>query len=223
MKNLLFIILTLATFNVVGQNHLVGFKGGVSLTNISASNFQGEYDDRTGIMGGLSYEYLLNDHFSMGTDVIYNQRGFRSDFIFMDELGNQTGEKAIFKFNYDYLSLPLKAGYRTDDKLYTFANIGLVPSILTNAKTVMPLFDENMNADGNETIDITDKVAKFDLAALAEIGVGYSFRDRCWLYSSCGYLHSFTTITNDHYFADSKISHNGLAFSIGIKYALKNK
>jgi hypothetical protein len=220
MKNILLIILTIATLKVAGQNHLIGVKGGVNSTNITSSNFISQSDSRTGLTAGLTYEFLFKKHFSIGADLIYNQRGFTNDLVFTDNLGNPTGEKCTSKFNYDYISLPIKTGFNIGTKLYGFTNIGVIPSLLVNAKTITPTFDTDAKFTGNETFDVTNRVSKFDFAGLVEIGGGYKFKGRYWLFTSFSYQHSFTTITNSEYFANSKIRHNGMALTIGLKCAL---
>ena len=220
MKQIFLIILTITTLKVAGQNHLVGVKGGVNWTNITTSNFVNQHDFRTGISAGLTYEYLFKKHFSVGADLIYNQRGFTNDIVFTDNLGNPTGEKYTTKFNYDYVSLPIKTGFNIGNKFYGFTNIGVIPSLLVDAKTVSPTFNTDGKVTGNETFDVTNRVSKFDLAGLIEIGGGYKFKGRYWLFTSFSYQHSFTTITNSDYFANSKIRHNGMALTIGLKCAL---
>lgn len=220
MKQILLIILTITTLKVAGQNHFIGVKGRLNSTNITSSNFLGQTDSRTGLTAGLTYEYLFNKHFSIGADLIYNQRGFNNDIIFTDNLGNPTGEKHTTKFNYDYISLPIKSGLNIGNKLYGFTNIGVIPSLLVAAKTTTPTFDADGKLTGNETFDVTNRVSKFDFAGLIEIGGGYKFKGRYWLFTSFSYQHSFTTITNSDYFANSKIRHNGMALTIGLKCAL---
>jgi hypothetical protein len=220
MKNILLIILTISTLKVAGQNHLIGVKGCANWTNITSSNFLSQTDSRIGLTAGLTYEFLIKKHFSIGADLIYNQRGFTNDIVFTDNLGNPTGEKHITKYNYDYLSVPIKTGFNIGTKLYGFTNIGLIPSLLVDAKTTIPTFDTDAKFTGNETFDVTNRVSKFDFAGLVEIGGGYKFKERYWLFTSFSYQHSFTTITNSEYFANSKIRHNGMALTIGLKCAL---
>jgi len=220
MKKTIIIILTLTTLNVVGQNHLIGIKGSTNWTNVSSNNIFIGSDYRTGLSGGLTYEYLIKKHFSLGADLIYNQRGVTDNFPVLDMLGNPTGVNAKYKNNYDYLSIPIKTGYNIGKTFYSFANIGLIPSLLVNAEMVSDKIDTNGKVDGYEVIDLTKYVTKFDLAGLLEIGGGYKFMNGYWLYSSIGYQQSFTTITNSEYFANSKIRNNGIIFTVGLKYAL---
>ncbi len=220
MKNLLFIILTIATLKVAGQNHFIGVKVGTSSTNITSSNFLSQSNSRTGLTAGLTYEFLFKKHFSIGADLIYNQRGFTNDLVFTDNLGNPTGEKYTTTFNYDYVSLPIKTGFNIGTKLYGFTNIGVIPSLLVDAKTTTPTFDTDAKVTGNEPFDVTNRVSKFDFAGLVEIGGGYKLNGRYWLFSSFSYQYSFTTITNSDYFANSKIRHNGMNLTIGLKCTL---
>jgi hypothetical protein len=210
MKNLFLIILTLITFKVTGQNNLLGVKVGSNCTNINSSNFSSQNNTKTGLSAGLTFEFLIQKHFSLGMDLIYNQLGFSDDILFTDNQGNITGEKNTTTFNYDYVSVPIKSGFTIGNKLYGFTNIGIVPSILINASTTML----------NEKHDVTNRVSKFDFAGLVEIGGGYKFSGRYWLFTSFSYQQSFTTITNSNYFANRKITHYGMTFNLGLKYAL---
>jgi len=220
MKHIFLIILTITTLKVAGQNHLIGVKGGANWTNITSSNFLNQNEYRTGLSAGLTYEYLLKKHFSVGADLKYNQRGFTNAIIFTDNLGNPTDEKHTTKFNYDYVSLPIKTGFNIGNKFFGFTNIGVIPSLLVNAKTTMPTFNTDGKVTGNETFDVTNRVTKFDFAGLAEIGGGYKFKNRYWLFTSFVYQNSFTTITNSEYFVNSKLKHTGMTLTLGLKCSL---
>lgn len=218
MKKIILFLLTVIAIPAIGQSQYIGMKLGMNLTNVSNS-ISNDNKNKPGILGGLTYEYQFNEHFSLGVDFNYDQRGYRSDFIFIDNSGNPTGEKTTMHDNYDYLSLPLKAGYHIGDKRYLFANIGVSPAILVNAKIISPLI-----IDGNVTDEMTlnnySRATKIDLSGLIELGGGFKLKDRTWLYSSFSYQHSFTTITNSEYFAGSVQKHYGIALSVGIKYTL---
>lgn len=220
MRIYLFNEVWISTIPVFGQNHLIGLKGGINWTNVNSSNFISNNDNRTGFNGGLTYEYRFNNHFNLGIDFLYFQKGFTNDIIFTDENGIPTGEKATSVFNYDYLSFPVKGGFFIGDKISGFVNLGLVPSILINAKTTEP---EIVGFVNEKTTDVTDRVTKFDFGGLIEIGGSYKFGDKFLIFTSFAYQQSFTTITNTDYFSDSKIKHYGMTMSIGLKYILKKE
>lgn len=224
VKYLSLLILIISTIKVNGQNHLIGVIGGTNLTNIATnmtSSSLNESNYRKGLTAGITYMYLIRERFSIGADFIYNQRGYSSDIIFTDDYGNPTGEKHPLIYDYDYVSLPIKTGFNIGNKLYGFTTIGIIPSILVNAKMTEPTFEVNNNSDviltGHQTIDISDFTRRFDLAGFAEIGGGYKFKDCFWLFTSFTYQHSFTTIEN------KQIRHNGMTVSIGVKSVLTKK
>ncbi len=222
MKITLIFIFTISTLKVAGQNHLIGVKGGVNSTNI-ISKYLGTSQPRTGITAGLTYDYLFKQYFSIGADFIYNQRGFTDDFILSDDFGNVTLEKNMIKFNYDYISLPIKTGFNIGTKLFGFTNIGVIPSLLVDAKSTVPIFDTDSKFIGYEKFDVTNRVSNFDFAGLFEMGGGYKLKGRYWLFTSFLYQRSFTsitTVTNSDYIANSKIQHNGMNLTIGLKCRL---
>lgn len=223
MKNILLLILTLLTIKVTGQNHLIGVKGGVNWTNIKSNNFLSQINYRTTLTPGITYEYCINKNFCIGADFIYNQRGFHVDYNFTDEFGNPNSETYSVKYNYDYISLPIKAGFNFGTKLYGFTNIGIISSLLVDAKTTMPNFNWDGVFQGNMTYDVKNRVSKFDFAGFAEIGGGYKLNERSYVYTSFLLQHSFTKITNSNYFEYSKIWHHGMSLNVGFKYSLTKK
>lgn len=211
------IVISIPTF---GQNHFIGLQGGINWTNVNSSNFISDNNNRTGYNGGLTYQYFLNERFNLGIDLLYFQRGFTNDIVFTDEFGNPTGERATTTFDYDYLSIPLKGGIIIGDKFSGFVNLGIIPSILVNAKTTTPAIEGIQEEMAN---NVTDRVDQFDLAGLAEIGANYEINPNFLLSASFGYQHSFTSITNDDYFSNVEVRHYGMVLSFGLKYALKKE
>lgn len=205
---------------VAGQNQLIGVSAGMNFSNVNSKDFVTHF--RTGFTAGLNYEYLYKSNFSLGADLIYNQRGFINKIILTDESGFSTGEEYPTDFIYNYISVPLKVGFNSGDKVYVFSNIGIIPSFLLEAKTVLPRIDNDLNVTGYETFDLSSNASNFDLGGLLEIGGGYKFKNGLWLYTSLTYQHSFTTISNREYLTNSTLRHNGALLSFGLKYALKN-
>ena len=216
MRKIITLLIVLFTVPVFGQNHFIGLKGGINWTNVISDNFLSDNDYRNGFIGGLTYEYEFKKKFHLGLDLVYAQKGFKNDVIFTDETGNPIGEKATSNFNYDYLSLPIKGGFSLGNNFAGFLNLGIVPSLLINAETIIPTFE---NIDG-ETFDVTKNVTKFDFGGLIEIGGSYEFKERFLLFTSFAYQQSFTTITNEDYFPNGKAKHYGMTLLLGLKYAL---
>lgn len=219
MKKALLILLTVMALNAAGQNHLVGVKGGVNFTNITFKHHS-DTDFRIGATVGATYEYRFKNRLSVGADLMYDQRGYEMimGFIMIDESGN---EHYLNSFTYrsysDYVSLPLKFGFNFGNKFHGFINIGLIPSLLINAKVIRPLFDDDFNVlEEEHEYDASEGTRKFDIAGFAEIGAGYKFCGRYWIFASLAFQHSFIS-----YNAFGKWYHNGMSANIGVKYALK--
>lgn len=210
-------MLILSTFPAVAQNHYIGTKFGLNVTNVHLSNFTIDNENRIGFIGGLTYEYKFNSKLSIETDFLYSQKGFTNDLFFTYNTGTLTGEKTTTYFNYDYLCIPAKIGFSFGNKASGFSKLGIVPSILINAKTIEGKIDGIFE---ERTYNLADRVRRFDFAGLVEVGFKYKIYEHFLIFSSLAYLQSFTTITNDDYFSDSKIKHYGLSVFVGLKYAL---
>jgi len=221
MKKTLILLAILSSFGAIAQKHLIGIKGGASWTNVHTSNFNFDTKSRTGYLVGMTYDYKLTDKFSIGAEVLYGQRGFNIVFVPFDDFGLPFSmDVEDTKSKYDYLSIPIKASYSVGNKLFGFGSIGVIPAFLTKAVTVTPPISFFGFTIDETTTEITKDVSRFDLAAFAEMGIGYKFNDTYLLYLSFGYNHSFLTITNDDYFSESKIRNYGMPLMLGFKYAL---
>lgn len=78
------------------------------------------------------------------------------------------------------------------------------------------------NLEG-ETFNVTESQAKFGLASIIELGAGYKFEGNYVLFTSIGYQYSFTRMIKSGIYEDNKNRLYGIAFSIGVKYNLRNK
>lgn len=220
MKNIFVIFMLFFTVTVSGQSSLVGVKGGASWTNGVSEDLVGDVDFRNGLAIGLTYDYTFKRYFSAGIDIIYNQRGFINSGEHIINLENSTKRRETFYYNCDYITVPLKIGFNYGKRMYGFINIGLTPSILVSAISAQQIIvynDNEINTENREKSNIAYLNNKFDIGGFVEIGGGYKFKEKYWLYSSFIYQHSFTPFTNKNYFNGSKIRHYGMILSLGLK------
>jgi hypothetical protein len=112
------------------------------------------------------------------------------------------------------------AGFKTGKRIHGFVNLGVVPSVLTSAKTILPAVTSNGITIPEETLDVTKQVTRFDLAAALEAGGGCRLKERCLLLISVAYQQSFTSFTNSNYYENSDTKYYGITLSLGLKYAL---
>ena len=217
MRKIILALMLISTIPTFGQNHFIGLKSGINWTTVKWDHSNDPSNKRTGFNGGLTYQYIINNNFSVGLDMLYDQKGFKNNIIAINPSGEPIGPKAEIDFNYDYLSFPIKMGYSIGNTILGFINLGVVPAFIVNAETIVATFDQS------KTIDHTNLVTSFDLGGLVEVGGSYAVLDRLLITTSIAYQHSFNTLSNSDYFSDSNMKHYGMTLSIGVKYALKNK
>jgi hypothetical protein len=220
MKQLAAIILMIISISASGQIRHIRINAGLGLTNIDKKEFFDDTETRQGLSVGLTYEYTFKNNISIIAGMTYDQRGFRVPYNLRDNTGITIVEGETIKFNYDYLSLPLKAGYRFGEKVYGFGNVGIVPALLINAKQFHPGYKTDFEEREAETVDVTKYVSKFDFATLVEIGAGYNLNAEYNIFASVTYQRSISTFTNDEYFDNGDLRHTGLTLSVGVKYRL---
>lgn len=219
-RKLILFCVILVSLGVSGQVHYIGFQGGLNLSNISSDD---EIDSkfRNGFSSGLNYELVFPKKMTLGADLLYITQGYKNELIFRDELGNPTGGNATFKDFYDYLSLPLKVGYITGNRIKGFAKIGINTAVLLRARMIMPTFDVQSQVSGEEIFNVTKSVKKLDFGGIIELGAGFKLNEKFEIMALAGYRHSFTSFSNQVYAERLTMKHYAINFSLGIKYKLR--
>jgi len=113
VKRLLQIAFILLVINsAYCQKHYFGIKSGINISNINSHQYILLHEvNRKGFNGGLTYNYRLKSRFDFGVDLLFIQKGFATNLIYTNYFGEPTGEKHKIKYNYDYISLPIKSGF----------------------------------------------------------------------------------------------------------------
>lgn len=201
------------------QVQTIGFQSGFNISKLSADYYFTNSKSRVGFVGGLKYEYAHN-RLILGADALYNQMGFVEKTTFTDESGNIKLEDFESKFNYDYLSVPLKLGYSFGNKLRIVPMLGIQPSFLLRAKTT-GLINNAEQSMRSEVFDVKDHVTKFDCAGLVELELDFALMPNIDVFASCSGKYSLTKFSNSDYFPEGNMKHHAFAFSLGLKYTLK--
>lgn len=216
IKKLGFVFVILMSLSSYSQEHLIGIKGGFNLSNINTQGFLDGSDNYMGFIGGLTYEFQMKNRLSLGADLLYDRRGFKTDIVFTNDLGVATGETMTISYLFNYVSLPIKVGYKMGDKLKALVNVGLVPAYLLKAQNHFPasIYSEET------TMELTDGVTDFDLAALIEIGGEYTLKEKFVVFTNLGFKYSLTDHTNSEYFDGEGMYHYALSWFAGVKYKI---
>jgi len=219
MRQILIFLFILISSVALGQKHLIGLQGGLNFTNFtSKENFENT-TSRTGFIGGITYDFMLTEKYRIGVDILYSQRGVKDKFILIDDFGTYMGEVDT-EMNYDYLSIPIKFGYELGGKIKLIPKIGIVPAIAIKAEMTSPTVDGNGFVTGQETIDHTDYVSKFDFGGMVEFGIETELTKNIIFCSNLNYKHSLTTFSNSDYFDGQNMRHYGFSVAVGLKYKL---
>lgn len=218
-RKLIVIILIINSLIVFGQDHFIGFNGGLNITNISRGLFP-EYETfrhqkyRIGIIGGIRYEFWFLERFNIGIDFLYNQHRFAYTY-------NPFDDKIHHVSTYNYISYPIKLGYVVGDKIGITINIGIVPSYLLNAIKSNYNYDENGNFTGVSSYQMDrEHFEIFDFAGLAELGVKYGLYYKVDIYSTIMFRHSNKPFSDSRVIDDAGWIHYGFSWIFGLKYKL---
>jgi len=216
MKTLATFLLVLWSTHAICQEHTIQIFGGISLADVASQNWIVSDEGRTGSLWGLGYQLKLNDY-QIGTDLMYIKKGYKVYQLYLDLNGNPEPIRA--KHYFDYISIPIKGGFTLGQDLSVFANIGLVPAFLIKAKNIVSPYYGMTNGDVR---DMKESLKSFDFSGILEIGANYNFSYHYTVFTSLAYQRSFTSLTTEYYFYNSKIWHHGLNISVGVKYIFYN-
>lgn len=215
MRIVIFITMILAASTVgYSQKQFIGFKVGPGFTDVGGDLFK-DTQNRIGLNMGVTYDYFLSDNLSLGAEILYSPRGFRTYFYLRDQQNNDLGTETI-EYNYDYVAIPIKISYSGTTKFYIFNSVGLIPAFLISAKTKIPA----MPGSEARTEDVKDQISSFDIAGMMEIGVGYTLHKQCRIFTSLSGQISLHKFSNEKYFADEIMRHYGFTFAVGVKYEI---
>ena len=204
----------------MGQKHLIGIQGGLNFTNFTSKEGFANKSTKTGFIGGITYDQMLTKKYVLEIDVLYSQRGVNDQFSIIDDYGQYSGQVET-EMNYDYLSFPVKIGYKLGNKLKIIPKIGIVPAAIIKAEITSPTFGGNGGiVTGKETIDHKEYVSKFDFGGILELGIETDLTKNIIFFSNLNYKHSLTTFSNSDYFNGQDMRHYGFSFAVGIKYRL---
>jgi opacity protein-like surface antigen len=222
MRQILIFLFIFITSVALGQKHLIGIQGGLNFTNFTSKEGFANKSTKTGFIGGITYDLMLTKKYVLEIDVLYSQRGVNDQFSIIDDYGQYSGQVET-EMNYDYLSFPVKIGYKLGNKLKIIPKIGIVPAAIIKAEITSPTFGGNGGiVTGKETIDHKDYVSKFDFGGIVELGIETDLTKNIIFFSNLNYKHSLTTFSNSDYFNGQDMRHYGFSVAIGLKYLLND-
>ena len=221
MKKLFITLLILVSVSSFAQNHLLGVQFGLN----SSSLYGKHVDDNAGfiqtISAGLTYDYKMKNGILLGSGLLYERKGFLNEFNYLTMEYNLAFGFPGSKVNYNYLEIPLKAGYQIGKKWTGYFYLGLVPAYLLDANYKRIEQAGPFDTEAEVKYDITDEINRFELSGLFEVGSAYMLNDKWALFVNASYLLGLTPVDKDSVIPHMK--NHRFNISLGIKYALKSE
>jgi hypothetical protein len=213
-----FVMLAVAAYGQ--KEHYIEVKVGVNAGNYTFKGTTFHPDTRKALTAGIGYEHFITKQFSIGGGILYNPRGYTDQVTIRDDKNQLVGEgKAVLRYN--YVSVPLKAGFTSRGKTFVFANLALLPSFFVGGKSDFAQIDNNGKFEMVSAKSDTKDFRKADLGGMIEAGGGYRL-ERCLLFLSLAYQRSFTPLTRNSPPNSVDLYNHGIALMAGVKYRLKN-
>lgn len=138
MKRIYLIIFTLTYFtgNAISQNpNKIGLEIGPSLSNLRGDRFNEENNSLFKLYAAATFEYSLNNRFSLKSGLTYETKGGKYEFF---ETNPVTDEFLKIEINnqLSYLTIPILFKYSTKGDVQFFANTGPFFSLLMSSKGI---------------------------------------------------------------------------------------
>lgn len=202
MKKIFTFVLMSITIQVIGQNHYIGLKGGLSWAN--QTKYPESSDYRKGKTFALSYDYFFNKYVKMGTEINYNEHGS----IYGLSIYGDRIEARNTKTEFNYISVPIKLGLTYGEKFCLFTDLGILVSYPVSLKATVSTEPYSLFDTYYESNEIKDRQNVITGLFVYDIGFGYKTKNALIYTSFEAHKNSFSYI---------------LMSNIGIKYALKKK
>lgn len=178
------------------QKHSIRGVGGFNYTIANDNNLlisgtdDGKKRSQVNLSGGIGYTFQASEIIRIGIEASYSQRGYRT----VHEAEN--GDMTRFHYNLNYIETPLFFGFSTKTNFKVYGHIGVVPSILLNARH----YKDGDNFPDGETLfdlDISDRHESFVIQAFVEPGIEYNISDNLFMSFGIRYSQVITNMYTD--------------------------
>ncbi len=221
MKKLFITLLVLFSVSTSAQNHYLGAQAGMNFSSLYVHSRDANAGFIETFSIGLTYDYKMKNGILLGSGLLYERKGFQNEFYTIGVGFNEAFGSPGSKVNYNYLEIPLKAGYQIGKKWTGYFYLGMVPAYLLDANYKREEQTGPFDAATEVKYDITDEINRFELSGLIELGSAYNFNKKWTLFINASYLLGLTAIDKEsespHY------KNHRFNISLGVKYALKSE
>lgn len=209
---LLLSILTGLSYEVNSQNYFFRYNYGFSWNEVK-SNGNVKGTSQNNFSTGLTFEVVTRKKLRLGAEILYEKRGFNLEYTV---IFNNFDERLVTNYHHqNYLSIPLKIGYQTGNKIYVYGDLGFAPAFNLKSTFKYPETDSSFNIIGEITENEQFEIRPFDLSALIDFGVGYNLTEKISILSSVRIQNSLFEFSKDY-----QMSHRATTLFLSLRYML---
>ncbi len=219
MKYILPFVLVLFTLKITAQQRAFNFSfigNNSSLVNNYVDEFSKDVETTSvfgsGIGFGFERQYKSNVLFECGFQA--NRLGYEVNY--KSNFGGDPKE-LTYRYYQDYISIPLKGGFVYGKKIFGFAKLGLIPSLLIGEQVVNTYLNKTNNSDYRLRIANPE----LNVFGITEIGGGFLVGRKINIFSSFAYQRSIIVLGySDSFYNDNSRKLYALSLALGVKYLI---
>lgn len=203
--------LCLSTF---GQQNVVGFTGGPSLSRWHGNDVFKQTDPKTGFQFSGGYTHWFKKGLGIQGQLNYSRMGCELDFIGFDAQGLETiRDKIVYRF--EHLGVSLGAAYRTPGRVHALVGIGVMPATIVVGEVNAPSL---LRPEERTTLDLTAKAKNPVLFGYGAFGGGVDLTTPITIGLLMRYDHGLSTLSRNDFFENENIIETSWSLSLTVAY-----
>lgn len=188
MKNIITIVMSGVCLGASAQHLSIGGKvGSANTTIIRGSDLFDSIEMLDSFNAAFTMEYHFHPNVYTGGGVMYSQRGFMHATITSYDVGYEMTYSATGDYKYEYVSMPLYIGVKTNKPLFPFINAGILASrpVTLTVQREYTLHKPTVFMSNGRYKLVSNEI---DVALLTEAGIGYELSDNLSATFSASYI-----------------------------------
>ncbi len=159
-KILVLFVLSTVVFTVFAQDSkfIIGVEAAAIRTIPWGEDVTDAINPIYSVSPGFNLEYSLNSNFSLKSGLLYERKGFTTEYLFYDNGYLEPIGTASYTAHFDYLTIPTMVSYSTKGNVRFYVNGGTYFGfLLSNTNTISEIGDFP-----EQTIDVKEDTKTFD-------------------------------------------------------------
>jgi len=152
---------------------------------------------KLGFSTGATVNIKLSKKFEFQTGLYYSDKGYETNKVALNlpSTGPNVPTHYMAKYQMHYLDIPLKLNYISGQgRLKFIAGAGFSANFFLNANTKSTIFYGDGREENRGTESLTSDFKKFNISALASIGLEYKLKENIFLRAEPTFQYGFKTV-----------------------------